>query len=383
MTYKEYFSPQKRTQITGVWKDVFDLFTNLRDNTSARIDEQGYEWHDIKLDIYRFINIVRTMYEKLNTPNSKCLVKEFHDQLSRAAISRDRFCLKKGNQIICCNNSHITEYERNIIFGGLYYVLYKQQASFVERGLAEKVKAVACKERIPHLHYFYYFENALSNSPKQFAPIETNKGRTVAEYDKMFEQSIQIENYKKWLQQSLDANREYFHENAIKEYDQIRNSLDACQKSLPTNGVKPQTCGATIEVPKETTPNHIKDYIQKHFSDIYNQYFSVPNLLTLPKNRSQKSFRNIIQNVNPDKLLRVLHQHIDGKGGKDVGIVIGAAFYKYHYLTRYPTETEFTQEFTNITTQWRAIQNAFKEPTANGNDAFSIDINSIELKIIE
>lgn len=98
---------------------------------------------------------------------------------------------------------------------------------------------------------------------------------------------------------------------------------------------------------------------------------------------NQKSFRSLIQNVDPDKLLPILHQLIDGKGGKDVGIIIGATLYKYHYLTRYPTEVEFTQEFTNITTQWRAIKNAFKEPHENGRDAFSIDIRSIELKIPE
>ena len=103
----------------------------------------------------------------------------------------------------------------------------------------------------------------------------------------------------------------------------------------------------------------------------------------LPKNGTQKEFRSLIQNVDPDKLLQVLHQHIDGKGGKDVGIVIGAAFHKYHYLTRYPTEAEFAQEFTNVTTQWRAIQNAFKAPTTNWKDAFSSDINSIELKLPE
>lgn len=116
---------------------------------------------------------------------------------------------------------------------------------------------------------------------------------------------------------------------------------------------------------------HFKNFIEKY------QHNKTRNI------NSQKTFRSIIQNIDPDKLLPILHQHIDGKGGKDVGIVMGATLYKYHYITRYPTEAEFTQEFTDITTKWRAIKNAFKEPHENGRDAFSIDIRSIELKIIE
>lgn len=104
---------------------------------------------------------------------------------------------------------------------------------------------------------------------------------------------------------------------------------------------------------------------------------------TATKITSQKTFRSLIQNVDPDKLLPILHQHIDGKGGKDVGIIIGATLHKYHYITRYPTEAEFTQEFTDITTQWRAIQNAFEEPNENGRDAFSLNIRSIELILPE
>lgn len=385
MKYKEHFSAQMRTQMTDVWKEVFNLFTDLRDEKYAYVDEKGYEWHNIKLDEYRFINIVKTLYEKLNTPNSRCLVKDFHDQLSPASISKHRFCLEKDNQILCYTDSRITEYERNIIFGGLYYVLYKQQESLKEPNVVEKVKQIACKNGIPFLHYFYYFEEALLGKHTiSSQPAEKPVGRSVKEYDQLLEICTQLENYKLWIEDTMATQGQYFPDHVKQELHDLKKCLDVCQKSLPLGGLKPQACGATIVVPKGTSPVHIKDYIQKQFSQIYNQYFSaLISSSSLPKTNSQKSFRNIIQNVDPDKLLSILHQHIDGKGGKDVGIVIGAALYKYHYLTRYPTEMEFSQEFTDITSGWRAIQNAFKEPAENKKDAFSADIMSIELKIPE
>lgn len=110
---------------------------------------------------------------------------------------------------------------------------------------------------------------------------------------------------------------------------------------------------------------------------ISTQPASVSKIDTTQKKKS--TFRDIIQNVAPDKLLIVLHQQIDGHGGKDVAYVLGAAYYKYHYIKRYPTEPEFVAEFPNTTTKYRAIKNQLKEPLPNGKDAFSIGFQAVEL----
>lgn len=273
MTYKEHFSAQMRTQMKDVWKEVFNLFTDLRDEKYAYVDEKGYEWHNIKLDEYRFINIVRTIYEKLNTPNSRCLVKNFHDQLSPAAISKNRFRLEKSNQIICYADSRITEYERNIIFGGLYYVLYKQRESLQEPTVVEKVKEIGCRKGIPHLHYFYYFEEALLGKTSiSSQPMEKSGGRSVEEYDKLLEICTQLENYKLWIEDTLVTQGQYFPDHVKQELHNLKQYLDVCQKSLPLGGLKPQACGETIIVPKGTSPDTITTFIKDEFPIIYTDW---------------------------------------------------------------------------------------------------------------
>lgn len=271
MRYKEHFSPQMRTQMTDVWKEVFNLFTDLRDEKYAHFDEEtGYEWHNIKLDEYRFINIVKTLYEKLNTPNSRCLVKEFHDQLSPAAISKHKFRLEQGNQILCYSDSRITEYERNIIFGGLYYVLYKQRESLKEPTVVEKVKQIVCRKGIPYLHYFYYFEEALVERPSiSSQSAEKPVERSVKEYDQLFEICTQLENYKLWIEDTLSTQGQYFPDQVKQELHDLKQCLDVCQKSLPLGGLKPQVCGATIVVPKGTSPKTIEIFIKEKFAEIY------------------------------------------------------------------------------------------------------------------
>lgn len=270
MLYKKYFDPKDRTQMTGVWKDVFNVFTDLRDESYEHIDEEGQAWHDIKLNEYRFINIVRTIYEKLNTPNSRCLVKDYHHQLSRAEISKDGFREEKGNQIIRYCNSHITEYERNIIFGGLYYVLYKQRESLLEPEVVEKVKQIACANRIPSLHYFYYFEEALAGRPTVSSnSVQTSGGRSVEEYDQLLEICTQLENYKLWIEDTMATQGQYFPDHVKQELHDLKKCLDVCQKSLPIGGLKPQACGATIVVPKGTSPDTIAAFVKDEFPTIY------------------------------------------------------------------------------------------------------------------
>lgn len=105
------------------------------------------------------------------------------------------------------------------------------------------------------------------------------------------------------------------------------------------------------------------------------------HLLSVADNPQKSGFETIIQNVDASRLLSVLHTMIDGKGGRDVGLVLGAALWKYHYLTRIPTESQFMTEFPTVTTKWRAIKNQISTPLPNGQDAFSQSIRNIEINI--
>ena len=73
-----------------------------------------------------------------------------------------------------------------------------------------------------------------------------------------------------------------------------------------------------------------------------------------------KSFRDIIQYPDKDKLLERLHELIDGKGGADVGAVLLNAYSIKPYLTGKPTQAEFKSEF-ELRGTWQAISNYMNE----------------------
>lgn len=89
------------------------------------------------------------------------------------------------------------------------------------------------------------------------------------------------------------------------------------------------------------------------------------------KSNKTSNFRDIVQTENKDKLIKRLHELIDGKGGVDVGVVIVAAVEIHPHLTRYPHEKEFMGEFKNIKGSWKAISNTFYKAGKGDNGILS------------
>lgn len=77
------------------------------------------------------------------------------------------------------------------------------------------------------------------------------------------------------------------------------------------------------------------------------------------KKKKIQNFSDIIQYHDKKGLLNRLHFLIDDRGGADVGAVIQKAKMA-GYLTRYPYEGEFRQEF-EVIGNWKAISNYFNE----------------------
>lgn len=73
------------------------------------------------------------------------------------------------------------------------------------------------------------------------------------------------------------------------------------------------------------------------------------------KQHATPKFIHLILHPNPKKLLRRLHQLIDGKSGAAVGAVLLRAQQK-GYLSRVPTKAQFESEFI-LNGGWNAIQN--------------------------
>ena len=89
-------------------------------------------------------------------------------------------------------------------------------------------------------------------------------------------------------------------------------------------------------------------------------------------------FETLIVSPNKDAVIQELHRRIDGGKGKDIGIVLAAATYKYHVLSRTPSEKEFKKEFPNIQEcSWRSISTWLKKPVSE-ND-LSLDVKAVIL----
>lgn len=85
------------------------------------------------------------------------------------------------------------------------------------------------------------------------------------------------------------------------------------------------------------------------------------------KSKRTPDFRNIIQFQDKDKLLKRIHELIDGKSGAEVGAVLLNAWYINPYLTRRPTQAEFESEF-ELIGSWSAISNYLSENNQNAID---------------
>jgi len=89
-------------------------------------------------------------------------------------------------------------------------------------------------------------------------------------------------------------------------------------------------------------------------------------------NKKIKQFRDSIQYEDKQHVLNRLHFLIDGKGGKEVGIVLAKAYHD-KLITKIPSQKEFETEFT-LNGSWRCISNYTKFEFDNGKAAERIVI---------
>lgn len=148
--------------------------------------------------------------------------------------------------------------------------------------------------------------------------------------------------------------------------------------------------------------NIFNEYQQKMIQD-YHQYFirflqkqleilksSEPEPITdtdekdepkqMIQGHNRRAFESLIVSPNKDAVMQELHRRIDGSKGKEIGIVLAAAAYKYHVLSCTPTETEFREEFPNIQKcSWRSISEWLKK--VNRTEDLRPDILTVELEL--
>lgn len=107
------------------------------------------------------------------------------------------------------------------------------------------------------------------------------------------------------------------------------------------------------------------DILNTKIENIVNSFENGRQQDTKQDNKPRPDFRGIIQYEDKEKLIMRLHSMIDGKGGKDVGLVLNRALTD-HYLTRLPHQDEFTSEF-ELIGSWQGIHKY-----ANGDYVYDI-----------
>ena len=75
------------------------------------------------------------------------------------------------------------------------------------------------------------------------------------------------------------------------------------------------------------------------------------------------NFRHLVQYPEPDRLMRRLHELIDGRNGADVGCVLMRCVQE-NYLMRNPTQAEFCAEF-QLIGSWQSIYKYMNEDCLN------------------
>lgn len=88
--------------------------------------------------------------------------------------------------------------------------------------------------------------------------------------------------------------------------------------------------------------------------------------ISLPPLDESTIFRDIIQYEDKEKLLKRLHELIDGHGGAEVGAVLLQCLIR-GYITRKPTQKEFISEF-QLKGTWQGIFNYMEEGNNNALD---------------
>ena len=138
--------------------------------------------------------------------------------------------------------------------------------------------------------------------------------------------------------------------------------------------------GASIEASiAEQTEQLKQEHEQAHAQRLPKPDEPQPEKATSTTDNSEISFASIIVKNN-EKTLKKLHQLIDGHKGKDIGVVLAAAAYKYHVLLRTPTEAEFRKEFPNIQKcSWRSISVWLKK--VNRYSDLPHDVQELELDL--
>ena len=323
------------------------------------------------LPILLYFNIIRHIVSSLrNDPLPKLLLIEYYKQLSYTfSLSYTNFkkTFKHTFEMYADQPSFLFDYKANyefdraLIWGGLYqliqadHVLTDIQKKSFTQCMINCIQGSSFRESC--FDPFLRIELEETPQPVSADPKEPNKplANKPATDEPQGSETVPEES----LTNDLITEKSS-EEITLPDYIKLDDLLEKALLHYPNDDAFIQWMKAlltmTVNEQSGGDPN-INNLLKaklKLFSQKVKQKQEVEK-----KKHSTPKFLHLILHPEPTKLLKRLHQLIDGKSGAAVGAVLLHAQLK-GYLSEVPTQAQFESEFT-LNGSWNAIHNYFND----------------------
>lgn len=319
------------------------------------------------LPILLYFNIIRHIVSSLrHDPLPRLLLIEYFKKLAFAFSFTD-IDYREALQLAAASNvnqpSFTFDYKANyesdrvLIWGGLYPliqwdpVLSDAQKENLAKFIINSVKDSSYRERC--------FAPFLRIQPEETPPAIPSEP-TVSHAPSAGEPATHVSQQNEPVDTAPLANEQTTEaspeENSLLDYVKLDDLLEQAAQHYFNCDAFIQSLNTllTLMVNKQSGGDPNINNLLKAKLKLFSQ--KVKQLQEVEKKRhATPKFHHLILHPEPKKLLRRLHQLIDGKSGAAVGAVLLHAQLK-GYLSKVPTRAQFESEFT-LNGGWNAIQN--------------------------
>lgn len=317
------------------------------------------------LPILLYFNIIRHIVSSLrHDPLPSLLLREYFRKLTyglRETYHKKAFELAAASNV---NQPSFTfdyranhDSDRVLIWGGLYQliqsdpVLSDTQKESLSKYMLNSVKDSSYRESC--------FEPFLRIQPEEMPPAIPSKP-TVSHAPSADEPAANVSQHDEPVDAAPLANEQTTEaspeKNSLLDYVKLDDLLEQAAQHYFNCDAFIQSLNTllTLMVNKQSGGDPNIHNLLKAKLKLFSQ--KVKQLQEVEKKRhATPKFLHLILHPEPKKLLKRLHQLIDGKSGAEVGAVLLRAQQK-GYLSKVPTQAEFESEFT-LNGSWNAIHN--------------------------
>ena len=322
------------------------------------------------LPILLYFNVIRHLTSLLfSDPFPRQLVKGLHNKLSPDYSDNETYydtffesTMRKSSALFPLFDYRANqEWERVLIWGGLaskimyHPCLGKEQKATILKSIQNCIKDSLFRESC----FDPFLRIELDETPQPVL-TESEKSDVLLANKPVTDEPQSNETISEEPFTNESVTEQAAEEIRLPDYIKLDNLLEQAALNYHNNEAFLQSLKAlllsTINEATGGDPN-INNLLKAKLK-LFNQ--NVKHLQEMEKKKhSVPIFLHLILHPEPKKLLRRLHQLIDGKSGAAVGAVLLHAQLK-GYLSEVPTQAQFESEFT-LNGSWNAIHNYFND----------------------